>query len=283
MTRAGVSDALVDQLDAVADSTGYGVAVDRERDLESRQGFALTMVGSCREVAAGHRSWADLVRQDVADGAVRSDAERLYEFVRTRMCPVIKPEAAASAPLASSAAGSAATRGLLSDRAWWDARFRPGSAAMCTRYAGTGLGPWLAYTLAPGRTACWDAAPRWDDLPIGVTVVFDPPVVEDEALLVAERLLPADHKEGTARRGSNAPHASAPGSCASRSYTSDALREAVTSVRSEWSEPESARIMLYSGRMTDEGADGPFVPRSVRLADLSIGSHNESSDGEVTC
>ncbi|MFX1760457.1 hypothetical protein [Rhodococcus sp. As11] len=67
LKAAGVSDALVCELGARADGTGYGLDGEAAT-FAQREDFAVMIAQTCAEVASGYRSWEQAIDDDVAQG-----------------------------------------------------------------------------------------------------------------------------------------------------------------------------------------------------------------------
>lgn len=89
--EAGVPDRLVDELGRVADATGYGLSPGNSLDLQQRQSFAAIQITTCREVAAGNKSWAEVKSSDVAGGAPAASATEMVRFLQESFCPAVGP------------------------------------------------------------------------------------------------------------------------------------------------------------------------------------------------
>lgn len=72
--------ALAARLEQIANVLGYGPVQDR-------QGMAYVMqIEVCEPVAAGTKSWGDVVREDIENGAPGDAAARMANFLKTEFC-----------------------------------------------------------------------------------------------------------------------------------------------------------------------------------------------------
>jgi hypothetical protein len=113
------------------------------------------------------------------------------------------------------------------------------SYADCRKTAGAPLGTGVAYHLQPGVLVCasyLDGGP-WDDVLIGLDVIFSSRAPEKQALVVARRLMPPDGHLVNRRMGHNPDWANRGGSCASVLYSSDTVESVLEDVApSDWAQ-----------------------------------------------
>lgn len=267
LDEAGIPADLKRQVVAAADAAGYGPA---------NEGFVVLMVEVCRDVESGYSDWDELVDQDAADGAPRADAQQLYDFVKTRLCPYVRAAPDAPQPSGNAAAVGDGTRGLGSSAEFLDANWKHGDTSACRAAVGAPLGDPRAYAIASGALVCGGAGLGvYGDTFINLDVVFDPPVSEAAALKVAEKLLPADAEFVDRLMGKNPKYAARDGSCPSIVYTSQALADAVNAAADDGVDEQGpeANATLYSDRQTNYGSSSVFNGQ-VRTLSLSIGGHN---------
>lgn len=282
--EGGISDELADELADLANKLGYGPA-DRS--------FALIMVITCRDVAAGSKSFAEVVDLDVAGGAPRAKAEQMYEFVKTKVCPQVKPVADQAAPTADpNASGGAQPGGMRAmgvSAAAFPNLFKAGRQATCRAAEGVPLGTAAAYTLKGGATLCLDYTDRepLGDVQDSMSVVFNPPVPRATALRTVARLLPKDTKVVESLTGMNPDYAAKDGSCESVLYSSKAYQEHMSQYDSDEEMgitfDDTLNAMLYSDRQTADGSSSTFNG-SVRFVSVTSGGHNFAYQSkDVTC
>lgn len=280
----GVSDGQVKQLIALADELGYGPAT---------KDFAWVMADTCRDVKAGASTYPELVDADVANGASRADAQRMYDWLKTSFCPDVK--AATDLPAPGQSGGQtpalpAGLQGLGGSVKWFDAKFKPSSQAPCRAVQGAPLGIERAYVFAPGVTLCLDYmgnAPL-GDVQDAASLVFSPLVSQSKALAAVARLLPKDAQLVDQLKGSNPDYAGRPGSCLSVLYRSPTWKQQMSQY-DDLTDPAgitydtSLDVMLYSDRQTADGSSSEYTGM-VRYADLTSGGHNFGYHSRtVTC
>ncbi len=287
LDEAGVSNGLVARLGVVAGDTGYGLTRGQALTGDQARGFAVLQISTCRELASGFRSLAEVIASDVAGGAPRADAETMAAFLRDTFCPGVDARPRTDTEPTTSATPQAphtptdGTRGLMSSRAALDASFPAGSLADCAAATGEPLGEPHAYALPGGELLCGDFITDgpWDEHFINLEVVFPRPVTIEAALPVLTALLPADIGPATTRDGGNPPYVPVAGSCLSIAWPSVTIGASVQRLSPDWGPVSGAEAILYSDRRTSDGSSAPF-DGTVRVASLSFGMPDEPV---VTC
>ncbi|MFU8854536.1 sigma factor [Micromonospora sp. SL1-18] len=289
LAAAGVSDALVIQLGEVASRTGYGLGRDEPLPLEKSRGFAVVQIATCRDVASGNKTWAQVIATDQAGGAPAADAQTMNDFLRDVFCKAVRPDPKLAATPTSRpsdvapATDADGTRGLLSSLAWLDQRYRPIAYAPCEKQEGQPLGDGHAWRVSSNVILCGEVlGDTWKHRPIGLTLVFNTPVTEKTAVALARTLLPTDASLTSRRLGSNPDYAAHDGSCASLEWHSTTLNAAVKALNPSWGDGEKASFVLYGKQQTEDGSADAYRGR-VKAADVAIGGHNYAQDNTITC
>lgn len=89
LQRRGMTRQLLDELNSEAASTGYSGAQGSLMPESILEPFAGGMISVCEDVRAGYTDWASETLRDIADGAPRSAAERMNDYLRYEFCPQI--------------------------------------------------------------------------------------------------------------------------------------------------------------------------------------------------
>lgn len=286
LAAAGLPDALITRLGAVAYRTGYTLSTSQQQ-VET---IAYMQLLTCREVQSGYRTWSEILAADVADGAPSSSARTMLEFLRSDYCPAVRSadgsRSAEPAPGAASvrADGSDAhgMRGLLSEPAYLDAAYPAVAVGRCA----TVVGPdeaLRAYELPSKALLCVTPAshPNWRNHVINADVVFETPVDVARALAVARTVLPGDVAEGRRRPHVNPPHAPAPGGCLGVELRTAELGRYFRTF--DKPQEPGAVALLYTGKQTTDGASAPFDPASVQQVSLTVGEIDPALDGGYYC
>lgn len=261
-TANALDAALVQQLIAVANETGYGPA---------DEAFADVMTVVCRDVASGHTTWDEVIAQDVADGASKADAKRLYTFVRDQLCPALPEDDEEKNPQGDKDAGSDGTRGLGSKLGHLDANWDQGDAKRCRAVFGASAVAVHAFA-RDGVAVCADEplSDTWGDTVIGLDLAFEPAVSEKQARQMALQLLPDDAVFQKRVKLNNPGWAARKGSCVSVVFKSAALNGVILAANPDWSDANLASATLYSDKQTDYGSGSSF-DGTVRAMSLGIG------------
>jgi hypothetical protein len=118
-------------------------------------------------------------------------------------------------------------------------------------------------------------------------VYFQPSVGAQSAARVVTNLLPTDIQQAGSFNGVNNDAAKyREGSCVELVYSSNALSDAVRQVSPTWTgDLNKVNFVLYCGNMSTDagGADKPYQPDSIHLADVGIGGELRSPDGVIYC
>jgi hypothetical protein len=173
------------------------------------------------------------------------------------------------------AALEAGLRGLFSPESFWDQTFTAATSVDCTAQGEESMWAQRVWRLPGGGLACTagNQTPQWGRIII-VKLYFDPHVDTKTALAAVTSILPADSQQVMSKEGVNRDDSKyRDGSCQLLAYSSDTLAAAVRQVRPKWPEdPHLVSVELYTGNQTNDGADRPYHPDSVHLADLRVGS-----------
>ncbi|MFF6994741.1 hypothetical protein ACFY93_07220 [Streptomyces sp. NPDC008313] len=286
LKAAGIGDGLVNDLGEVGDANGYGMDADTATTLDQRRLFATTQIGTCRNVASGHRSWDGVQNSDVGGGASEEQAAAMADFLRGDFCPHVKPLKEAPLPkqtLDGPEEDAKGGRGLGSTVAWWDARYqRVTWSEACARQTGQPMGEPLAYRIAKGVVVCADIPPAKSLKKhlISVDVVFAAPVPADRADEVVLSLLPADATTIGRSDGVNPDWSPLEGACLSNDFNSATMEKVTTGLEKD---PEpAAHAVYYSDGATDDGAVGPYTGK-VKQAVLATGTDEPGFDGDHSC
>jgi hypothetical protein len=242
-------------------------------------------------VKAGASNYPELVDADVANGASRADAQRMYDWLKATYCPHVKAATDQPAPGqgGAGAALSAGLQGLGASVKWFDAKFKPSSQEPCRAVQGAPLGIERAYVFGPGATLCLDYMGRkpLGDVQDSASLVFSPLVSQAHALAAVKRLLPKDATMVDQLKGSTPDYAGRSGSCLSVLYHSATWKQQMSQYDStddlgiEYD--TSLNVMLYSDRQTADGSSSEYSGM-VRYAEISSGGHNFAYHShDVTC
>lgn len=261
-TAKALDAALVQRLIEVANDSGYGPA---------DESFANVMAGVCRDVESGHSTWDEVIAQDVADGASKADAKRLYVFVRGQLCPALPAADEEKNPQGDTTAVSDGTRGLGSKLAYLDANWDQGDAKQCHAVFGAAGAKVHAYARG-GMVMCAvePISDVWGDAVINLDVVFEPATSEKRARELAFALLPNDAVFQKRLKLNNPGWAARKGSCVSLVFKSAVLSDVILTANPDWSDANMASAILYSGKQTDYGSSSSF-DGTVRAMSLGIG------------
>ncbi|MFJ9718997.1 hypothetical protein ACIRPQ_24205 [Streptomyces sp. NPDC101213] len=90
LDEAGVTDAMVRQLAAVAEANNYAATIPMGDD--SARLFATVIVDHCREVALGRKTWEFYAEEDMSTGGTQAQVDAMYGFTKRTFCPSLNPE-----------------------------------------------------------------------------------------------------------------------------------------------------------------------------------------------
>ncbi|MFC8389770.1 hypothetical protein [Streptomyces sp. NPDC057238] len=286
LRSAKVDDALVNRLGEVGDANGYGLGEGVETSLEERQQLATVQVGTCRDVAVGHRTWEGIQASDVSSGGTEEQAAAMADFLREEFCPHVAPYKEAPLPkqsLGGPEEDAKGGRGLASPVSWWDTRYRRVSwSEECAAQTGQPIGDPVAYRLSDDAVVCATVPPA-EQLKkhlISVDVVFAEPVGEERAQDAALSLLPIDAVAEDETEGTNPDWSYLEGGCLNLNIQSQDLEDVVAGLK-ENAEPW-AHAVHYSDGATADGAVGPYTGE-VKQVSLSTGRNEPTDSGDLTC
>ncbi|NMM83331.1 hypothetical protein B2J88_02990 [Rhodococcus sp. SRB_17] len=89
LKAAGITESLVQQLQATAAATNYGIRRDVPLERKPLEELAYVMVLACADIADGSMTWQESIETDIGTGANRRDAETMNRFLRTSYCPAV--------------------------------------------------------------------------------------------------------------------------------------------------------------------------------------------------
>lgn len=87
LDERGVTDDEVRRLGAMADRTGYGLGPGTTLPFDQAQNFAVVLILTCDQVAAGELTWDDAIAADVSTGAPQGAAREMNGYLRDVFCP----------------------------------------------------------------------------------------------------------------------------------------------------------------------------------------------------
>lgn len=281
LAQARVTDAMVCALGEISDASGYGFD-NRATTFEERQGFAMIVLESCREAASGYVTWAEIIDDEVDQGAPRPAAIKLNGYLRDVYCPAVSISEGSAPSVASVPAGELdenGMRGIYSKIGWYDGRFEALQLSECTSRLGEFmLDEGRAYRFDDDTVLCLDVpssnrggldAPTWS-----ATLAFLTPQTEESALARVLQLVPDD-----AVRDSRivATNAQGPNSCLSVDYRSTLIGKQVRDETRRSGDLEYVNAHLYSDRQSDLGSSSPY-DGTVSAAYLYISRDNDTDD-----
>ncbi|MFF6809859.1 hypothetical protein ACFZAG_08235 [Streptomyces sp. NPDC012403] len=286
LRSAKVDDALVNRLGEVGDANGYGLGEGVETSLEERQQLATVQVGTCRDVAVGHRTWEGIQASDVSSGGTEEQAAAMADFLRKEFCPHVAPYKEAPLPeqtLGGPEEDAKEGRGLASPVSWWDTRYRRVSwSEECAAQTGQPIGDPVAYRLSDDAVVCATVPPaeKLKKHLISVDVVFAEPVGEERAQDAALSLLPIDAVAEDEAEGTNPDWSYLEGACLNLNIQSQRLKDIVADLEKD-AEPW-AHAVYYSDGSTTDGAVGPYTGK-IKQVSLSTGRNEPTDTGDLTC
>ena len=141
-----------------------------------------------------------------------------------------------------------------------------------------------AWRVGSSAIACAHGAPAWEDRIINVDVYFPRSVTAEQANAAVRPLLPSDVKSVATFKGANNDVSKIPsGTCVAAVFTSTTLGAATRALHPEWTNPDSAEVVLYTGNATaGDGSTSQYDATHVHLASVGIGDPRQS-DGSVIC
>ncbi|MEW2074599.1 hypothetical protein AB0941_13325 [Streptomyces sp. NPDC013433] len=286
LRSAKVDDALVNRLGEVGDANGYGLGEGVETSLEERQQLATVQVGTCRDVAVGHRTWEGIQASDVSSGGTEEQAAAMADFLRKEFCLHVAPYKEAPLPeqtLGGPEEDAKEGRGLASPVSWWDTRYRRVSwSEECAAQTGQPIGDPVAYRLSDDAVVCATVPPaeKLKKHLISVDVVFAEPVGEKRAQDAALSLLPIDAVAEDEAEGTNPDWSYLEGACLNLNIQSQRLKDIVADLEKD-AEPW-AHAVYYSDGSTTDGAVGPYTGK-IKQVSLSTGRNEPTDTGDLTC
>lgn len=90
LTEAGIDDAMLTRVAAVAEANNY--AATFPLDPESVQGLAVRLVDVCRKVEAGEWTYEEHEADDISAGGTPAQAGAMRRFMEGTFCPAVQPE-----------------------------------------------------------------------------------------------------------------------------------------------------------------------------------------------
>lgn len=141
-----------------------------------------------------------------------------------------------------------------------------------------------AWRVGSSGIACAEVPPAWQGRIINVDVYFPRRVTAEEADAVVRPLLPSDVQAVGTFRGTNNDVSKNPsGTCVAAAFTSVSLGAATRALNPDWTNPDSAEVVLYSGNATaGDGSSSQYDATHVHLASFGIGDPRNNG-GSVTC
>jgi len=185
----------------------------------------------------------------------------------------------------------AVLRGYFSPLSFWDQTFPAATSQDCVLQGAETFDSQHAWRLPGGGLVCAVGPSRYNDSWGGrimtFHVYFQPNVDAQTAVRAVTNLLPNDIQQAGSFNGVNNDVAkNREGSCVELVYASNALGDAVRQVSPTWTgDLNKVNFVLYSGNMSADagGADKPYQPDSIHLADVGIGGELRSPDGVIYC
>lgn len=263
LAKASVTDDMVCGLGQVMDAAGYGFD-NRTTTYAERLNFAFIELDNCKEVASGYKTWAEIVNEEVEQGAPRSESSRLNGYLERDFCPAaeLRSEGVpAASDLSSGTVDENGMRGIYSKIGWYDGRFEPLPAIECTSRLGEFTGEGRAYRFDADTILCVEVPGSNRSGSDGYTwsarLAFTTPLGEDAALNRALQLVPDDAVEESRMLATNGE---GPNTCRSVDYRSRQIGElAGTAKPIESDDLEYFNVTLYSDRQSYFGSSSPYT------------------------
>jgi hypothetical protein len=90
LTEAGIDDAMLNRVTAVAEANNYAATIPM--DPESVQALAVRLVDVCRQVAAGEWTYEGHEADDISADGTPAQAGAMRRFMQDTFCPAVQPE-----------------------------------------------------------------------------------------------------------------------------------------------------------------------------------------------